>query len=167
MYAVCRIKDKGGIAMKVYKPVAALIAAILLISGCNAANSVPEHTSESTETIEVLKDSAPEYITTTAYQLDEPIALDELEGSLLLEQTALSWAERKVGENYVGILFDKQNNANTYEVDILINGVWKSYDWRRINYLAGLESKTTYDLRVRSISGDFKSKYEYLTFTTL
>jgi len=73
----------------------------------------------------------------------------------------------KVGENYVGILFDKQNNANTYEVDILINGVWKSYDWRRINYLAGLESKTTYDLRVRSISGDFKSEYEYLTFTTL
>jgi len=45
--------------------------------------------------------------------------------------------------------------------------VWKSYDWRRINYLAGLESKTTYDLRVCSISGDFKSEYEYLTFTTL
>lgn len=84
--------------MKVYKPVAALVAAMLLISGCNAANDIPEHTSASTETIEALKDSAPEYITTTAYQLDEPIALDELEGSLLLEQTALSWAERKVGE---------------------------------------------------------------------
>lgn len=84
--------------MKVYKPVAALAAAILLISGCNAANDVPEHTSASTETIEVLKDNAPEHITMTAYQLDTPIALDKQEGSLLLEQTALSWAERKVGE---------------------------------------------------------------------
>ena len=84
--------------MKVYKPVVALVAAILLISGCNAANDAPEHTSEKAETIEALKDSAPEYITTTASQLDEPIALDEKEGSLLLEKTALSWAERKVGE---------------------------------------------------------------------
>lgn len=73
----------------------------------------------------------------------------------------------KITATYVGISFNKQNNADSYEVDILINGVWKSYDWRRINYLAGLESKTTYDLRVRSISGDFKSEYEYLTFTTL
>lgn len=84
--------------MKVYKPVAALVAAMLLISGCNAANDIPEYTSASTETIEVLKDNAPEYITTTVYQFDEPIALDEKEGKLLLEQTALSWAERKVGE---------------------------------------------------------------------
>ena len=73
----------------------------------------------------------------------------------------------KITATYVGISFNKQNNANSYEVDILINGVWKSYDWRRINCLAGLESKTTYDLRIRSISGDFKSEYEYLTFTTL
>ena len=83
--------------MKVYKTVAVL-AAILLISGCNAANDIPEHTSASAETIEALKDSAPEYITTTVYQFNEPIALDEKEGKLLLEQTALSWAERKVGE---------------------------------------------------------------------
>ena len=83
--------------MKVYKTVAVL-AAILLISGCGAVNDVQENTSESTETIEVLKTDSPEYITTAAYQFDEPIALNEQEGSLLLEQTALSWAERKVGE---------------------------------------------------------------------
>ena len=83
--------------MKVYKPVAAL-AAILLISGCDAVNDIPENASANTETIEVLKTDSPEYITTAVYQFDEPIALDEHEGSLLLEQTALSWAERKVGE---------------------------------------------------------------------
>ena len=83
--------------MKVYKTVAVL-AAILLISGCGAVNDVPENTSANTETIEVLKTDSPEYITTAAYQFDEPIALDEKEGKLLLEQTALSWAERKVGE---------------------------------------------------------------------
>lgn len=83
--------------MKVYKTVAVL-AAILLISGCGAVNDVQENTSENTETIEVLKTDSPEYITTTVYQFDEPIALDEKEGKLLLEQTALSWAERKVGE---------------------------------------------------------------------
>lgn len=83
--------------MKVYKPVAAL-AAILLISGCDAVNDIPKNTSANTETIEVLKTDSPEYITTTVYQFDEPIVLDEKEGKLLLEQTALSWAERKVGE---------------------------------------------------------------------
>ncbi len=83
--------------MKVYKTVAVL-AAILLFSGCGAVNDVQENTSENTETIEVLKTDSPEYITTAAYQFDEPIALDEKEGKLLLEQTALSWAERKVSE---------------------------------------------------------------------
>ncbi|MBP3854176.1 MAG: hypothetical protein IK990_01005 [Ruminiclostridium sp.] len=83
--------------MKVYKTVAVL-AAILLISGCGAVNDIPENASANTETIEVLKTDAPEYLTTAVYQFDEPMALDEKEGKLLLEQTALSWAERKVGE---------------------------------------------------------------------
>lgn len=59
--------------MKVYKSVAALVVAILLISGCGAVNDVQENTSENTETIEVLKTDSPEYITTAAYQFDEPI----------------------------------------------------------------------------------------------